>query len=116
MPGNNGEEHRDNTGNLRAAWKPGESGNPAGRPRGSGLTDKLRRLLDEPDQDDPTRTVADRLIEAVVHEARRGNVRLIELIFDRMDGPIPRQAIAASCIATEPRHYIVSPPRVIGEN
>lgn len=28
-------KHRGNTANLRAPWQPGQSGNPAGRPKGA---------------------------------------------------------------------------------
>lgn len=43
MPNPNG-----NPDNLRPPWKPGESGNPGGRPQTKPLTDTLRRILEMP--------------------------------------------------------------------
>jgi hypothetical protein len=37
------------TPEMRAAqWRPGESGNPSGRPKKTPITDELRALMDEP--------------------------------------------------------------------
>jgi hypothetical protein len=41
------------------AFKPGQSGNPAGRPKSRTLSEAYRSLLAQPLQDDPTRTFAD---------------------------------------------------------
>ncbi len=78
-------DQRGNTGNLRP-WKPGQSGNPAGRPKGRGLTDRLRKLLEEDNG-----RVADELILAAKQAALKGDFRFWKEIIDRMDGPIRQQ-------------------------
>lgn len=70
-------------------WKPGESGNPSGRPKGRGLVDRLKAILEEDDA-----KVADALIRAGVKAALKGDYRFWAAILDRVEGPV-RQEIAA---------------------
>jgi len=57
-------------------WKPGESGNPNGRPKkGETLTDALRELTDKEE-------LAQKLLEL----AREGNLNALRYIYDRIDG------------------------------
>ena len=65
---------------------PGRSGNPAGRPKGSGVTDRLRRILEEDDG-----AVAEILAQEIVRAARRGDHRFMKLILDRVEGPVVPQ-------------------------
>lgn len=67
-------------------FKPGQSGNPGGRPRTHGLLDVLRSAVDE--------TVAKALVEVLIAEALKGRNPLpaIQTIFDRLEGR-PKQAI-----------------------
>jgi hypothetical protein len=58
-----------------ARFKPGESGNPRGRPRGSSKVSKYRAML-EPH--------ADAVIEAVVQKALDGDVAAMRLILERL--------------------------------
>lgn len=82
-----------NPDNLRPPWKPGESGNPGGRPKGRSLTARLRELLDrgeingKPIKDG--QQVADLVAKALIKAAVRGNVKALQYIFDRVDGKIP---------------------------
>lgn len=63
-------------------WKPGESGNPAGRPKkGEALTDKLREKVN-----------ADELTEWLLKEAKTGDIAAIKYVFDRIEGK-PRETI-----------------------
>jgi hypothetical protein len=84
-----GAEHAKNNGRGRNPppagyrWKPGQSGNPAGRPKGSGLTDRLRALLDADDG-----ATAERIVRAVVAAAEAGDAAFVKLIWDRLDGPV----------------------------
>lgn len=90
-------------------FKPGQSGNPGGRPKGfKGLTETLKELVNE----DGTMTIAevyevdekgvetgrkfaraivkiprkDMIILAAMKKSMKGDMRAIEFIFDRIDG------------------------------
>jgi hypothetical protein len=69
----------------RWAWKPGQSGNPAGRPVDQ-ITPHLRAIAKEqyPGQDEKTygRMVA----QALYERALMGDVQAIKEILDRLDG------------------------------
>lgn len=73
-----GAEHLE-----RWHFKPGESGNPGGRPKGSvGLRARLRAIIaDHPEQ-------ADAVMVKVLDDARRGNVDARKFLFDQHDGPL----------------------------
>jgi hypothetical protein len=79
-----------------AKWKPGESGNPAGRPKGSlSLTDILRRQLQETLQDGSKLEKAEALVAKLIAVASGGDMQAMKLILDRLEGS-PRQAIDLS--------------------
>ena len=74
------------------AWKPGQSGNPKGRPRGTGLTDRLRKLVEQDGG-----KFADGLVQAAMKAALQGDFRFFKEIMDRLDGPV-KQRIEASMV------------------
>ena len=76
----------------RHQFKPGQSGNPLGRPKGTGLTDRLRTILARDDG-----RAAQALVEVAVREALKGDFRFWDRIYDRMDGPV-KQQIEASLV------------------
>lgn len=81
-----------NPANLRP-WRPGQSGNPRGRPRGRTLTAILRDVLDSEEIDGKAtpdgKDVARVFVEAVVgHAMRTGNPALVREILDRIDGKV----------------------------
>lgn len=63
------------------------SANPKGRPFGESLTTKLRRVLEQPDEEFGTK--ADRLINTVVEQANKGDFRFAKEVIDRLDGKVP---------------------------
>ena len=74
-------------------FKPGQSGNPAGRPPGSlSWNDALRRALNrswrsgEPITAGERRTQMDRVARAMVEQAARGNVAAAAWLADRTEG------------------------------
>jgi hypothetical protein len=73
-------------------WKPGESGNPGGRPRTRGLLDVLRGAVKEVRPDG--HTVEEAVVAALIDEAleSRNPLGAIQTIFDRLEGR-PKQAI-----------------------
>ena len=78
------------------AWKPGQSGNPLGRPKGTGLTDRLRKILERDDG-----RAAQALVEVAVREALKGDFRFWDRIYDRMDGPVKQQIEASMVMAAK---------------
>lgn len=61
----------------RTMWEPGQSGNPAGRPKkGMALTDILAEKVDK-------EAIAERLIELAME---RGDITALKYIYDRIDG------------------------------
>lgn len=74
-------------------FKPGQSGNPGGRPKGRSLTAILRQALDGKElcgQEVPNGwTVGDLLINAMLKYAVKGDASLIKEAFNRTDGKIP---------------------------
>ena len=84
-------QQQDATGerNTQGQWTAGTSGNPAGRPTGSGsIVTELRRLIDETDSNGET--VAAVIARQLVDLAKSGDLRAIKECFDRLDGS-PRQ-------------------------
>jgi hypothetical protein len=73
-------------------FEPGESGNPAGRPKRTRLTDALTVKLAENAPGASEETIAERIAQALVDEALNGNVQAIREIGDRTEGK-PRQAL-----------------------
>lgn len=67
--------------NLRP-WKPGQSGNPNGRPKS--LTSILRDLMDR--QNPAGLTAAEAFVQACIIHAANGNAAYAKEIWARMDG------------------------------
>ena len=70
-------------------WKPGQSGNPAGRPAYS-LTTILRRALQKKKS---SKEVGEELIAAAIKHAQDGDYKFFEEIFARIDGKVPDRFI-----------------------
>ena len=67
-------------------WKPGESGNPGGRPKTKPLTEELQRLLKQEAPKGEGRTWAALIAEALLTKAREGDVRAITELANRVEG------------------------------
>ena len=63
-------------------WKPGQTGNPGGRPKWKPLTEALQSLLEE----DPK--LNKELIRAWVVKAGRGDVSAANMLWDRLEGKV----------------------------
>jgi hypothetical protein len=74
-------------------FKPGQSGNPNGRPKKALLSDALRRQLAITAPGMPERTQAEAIASALIAEAIAGNVQAAREVGDRSEGK-PAQAIA----------------------
>ncbi len=68
-------------------FKPGQSGNPAGRPKCLTLSEAYRRELAKVDETDPQkRTFAEVLAEQMIEKASKGDVAALKEIADRVEG------------------------------
>jgi hypothetical protein len=66
-------------------YKPGQSGNPKGRPKsGTALTDLLRKELNRKDEDNVAKKA--RLVNKLIELADGGDVIALKYVFDRVDG------------------------------
>ena len=66
-------------------FQPGQSGNPSGRPKGSvSMKAILRRKLAEAEA-----ASAEAIVDALIAEAKGGNLRAIAVILDRLEGKVP---------------------------
>jgi hypothetical protein len=83
-----------NIANLKP-WPKGVSGNPGGRPRTKPITEELERLLQEEAPNDNGQTWAAVIAEALLHQARKGDVRAISELANRIEGK-PLQALDVS--------------------
>ena len=72
--------------NLRPPWKPGESGNPNGRPKERPIAAELRKLLE---RDDGAALKA--LAAIAIKAALKGDYRWGRELLDRIDGKVVEQ-------------------------
>jgi hypothetical protein len=96
----------------------GESGNSAGRPKLTRLTECLREQLAEAMPGASERTIAEAIARALIREAISGNVQAAREIGDRTEGK-PKQSIdldlQISDWRTEAQKYGVTEQDVINE-
>jgi hypothetical protein len=78
-------------GNL-LGFKPGQSGNPAGRPKYTVVSEALRAQLAEKMPDAGEETFAEALARALIDKALGGDVLAAREILDRVEGK-PRQTL-----------------------
>jgi len=87
---------RDEQGRFikgRGRWKPGESGNPKGRPKTITLSEAYRNALAQPMPNDKQgRTIAEVIAEKLALEAAKGSIKAAKEIADRVEGR-PKQAV-----------------------
>lgn len=74
----------------RSQWKPGQSGNPKGRPKGLlNLTTQLKKLLCYKDKTGKSRW--QHFLEMGLLAAESGNAAYFKYIWDRLEGAIPQE-------------------------
>jgi hypothetical protein len=73
-------------------WRKGTSGNPAGRPRGRSVTERLLRLLESDRLDGvelaPGTTIAHAVAETLIREALKGKHQAMAMLLDRCEGRV----------------------------
>lgn len=96
-------EYRENTdgrarslANLRPAWQPGQVTNPKGRPKGTGdrriITNLLVELLEQPNAKTKKEN-AQIVAEALLRVCKRGNVKAIKELLDRVEGRVETKIV-----------------------
>ena len=100
----------------RPPWKPGESGNPKGRPKGVGadallkqLTQEIKRTIDPITGKRRDMTIEEGIGWQLISKALRGDLRAIELYYERTQGK-PLQKIE-----TEPNEAMSDLNRIMRE-
>ena len=88
-------KHRRNNGNLRPAWPPGVSGNPAGRPRRKTFTELAYEYLGQPIDGKSGETRMERLVKAIVDRAIDGERCALTELLARID-PAPRHSVTVN--------------------
>ena len=71
-------------GLKRYQFKPGKSGNPKGRPK---ALPGINKMLTEVITEDARRSI----LKMLVAQAKKGNMRAIELVLDRLYGRVQQQ-------------------------
>ncbi len=77
---------------LGNRFKKGESGNSAGRPKLTRLTDSLRQLIAETNPDADDKTIAETIAQTLVTMALSGDLGAIREVLDRTEGK-PKQSV-----------------------
>jgi hypothetical protein len=89
------------TKDTPTAFKPGQSGNPAGRPKSITLSEAMRlELAKMLPGDTQERTFAEVIAQQLVRAAATGNILAAKEIADRTEGK-PKQAIAMDMNVTD---------------
>jgi len=82
-------------------FKPGQSGNPSGRPRTAALSQALRQKLAERVEGDALgRTVAQKLADNLIDKAMAGDPDVFRAIVDRVEGR-PTQQLQIANVTVE---------------
>jgi hypothetical protein len=93
---------------VETRFKPGQSGNPKGRPKSITLSEAYRKMLSQVDETDPERrTRAEVLAEQMYIKASSGDVSALREIADRVEGKA-RQTIALSVEKREQLEQAIS--------
>jgi hypothetical protein len=69
--------------------KPGMTNNPNGRPKGTGLRQILRKIMEEEDKE-TGKTKGERIMEVLEEKAKKGNIRAVEMVIENVDGKLPQ--------------------------
>lgn len=76
---------------LKKHWfKPGQSGNPEGRPKGTGITDVMRKALEKDEG-----KLADAVAQVIIKKAQSGDFNFCKMLVERIDGKIPDRIAGA---------------------
>ena len=85
-------------------WKPGQSGNPKGRPKKEEhIVNLLKDFVDALcPTDSERRTYAELLVRSLVHQGLKGNLGALKEIFNRLVGRVPFLIERVGVVQNEP--------------
>ena len=89
---------------LDTRWKPGQSGNPKGRPKKEeSIADLLNDLVNALcPTDSERRSYAELLVRSLVHQGLKGNLGALKEIFNRLAGRVPFLIERVGVVPNEP--------------
>ena len=87
---NNGKKTAEQLAAFR--WKPGQSGNPSGRPGFKPVMDIVKRVLAEPSDHDANMSKAEELVRNLIDRAIAGDPTSIKELLSRWE-PVPKNGI-----------------------
>ncbi len=80
------EKNRDVRLKNLIPFKPGQSGNPSGRPKGGvSLVTQLKKRLEEHPEE------VESIINTAIEGAKAGDAKLLSIVLDRVDGPVKQE-------------------------
>jgi len=65
-------------------FKPGQSGNPSGRPKTKKIIETLKELSNQPYNE--SKTKLEQICQQVIDKALNGDISMIKLFFERLEG------------------------------
>lgn len=68
-------------------WKPGQSGNPGGRPKRKPITDKLRAILEAEDSE-VAHTIAKEIKDLLTDKNNKNFASVLREVLDRTEGKV----------------------------
>jgi hypothetical protein len=87
---------------LALKWKPGQSGNPSGRPKGSGLLGTLRKTIEKTcPADKKKRTWKELVVMATIQHAIKGNPAALREVWERLEGKLTQPINHRGTITSE---------------
>jgi hypothetical protein len=79
--------NRKGSGSASTRFRPGQSGNPKGRPKGKTLTEVIRKKLAQKGEDG--QSLLNAIAQVFVDEAKAGHYQFAKELIDRVDGKVP---------------------------
>ena len=65
-------------------FKPGQSGNPSGRPKTKKIIETLKEISNQPYNE--SKTKLEQICQQVIDKALNGDISMIKLFFERLEG------------------------------
>lgn len=75
-------------------YKPGETGNPNGRPKGKTVASEIKRIIAE--RGEKNQDVVRGLALVAIEQALKGDYRYFEAVRELVDGPRPKGGVSIS--------------------
>jgi len=94
--------------NLAPMWRPGQSGNPGGRPKGASLTNRLRKALDANDGQ-----LAEVVVKVLLREAAKGKYQHLREVLDRVEGKVVQRVELNATVQQAQDQFLAAAERAL---